>query len=411
MRAHLVSATLALALAPACGETAPSVPSGRLQIATAPLHLASIVDADYGIAVFNGAGQLVWRNPSVRSTQYGDGRGSIAYVGPCDASAGVSRNRVELTVNAVYDSVNPAEPLAAGAWSNPTANGPIVREVDCVENQDARVAFDLTIMRAADQGFFDIGVQFSDVFCSAKVDCKDALLHDASGQRAPTVVMTFACTSGQGAPTWLHYSDVALDCGGTTTWLDPSVGPGQVGAHPPTLFQVATYRGQEGFADLDKCYWNLALGVNLGADARNCSLRAYATASEAAFSATGETPSDSVYPFIAFELPLTDAAGAFTCAQHPLNGTPGGVSTGYTSPRGTRFTHQWQCADDAEITSNKIVCDGLSVGTTAPATFTQSPGGVTFSVDGLASPLIKLPGSRRVAGCCANPCPGCSRPE
>lgn len=404
--------TLPLALATlacygaACGQSPASAPTGRLAIATAPLHLTSIVDAEYDLAVYNGLGALVWKRDGLRSRAFGDGRGALSYVGPCDASPGASSNRVELSLVAIWDG---PDRVPASAWSNPTDAGPLVRTVECVENADVAVTFDLTIVRAAGQGFFDIGVTFSDIFCSAKVDCKDAFLHDGLGARAPTVLMTFACTSGRGAPTWLHYSDVALKCGDTTTWLDPSVGPGQVGGHPPTLFQVATYRGQEAFEDLDKCYWNMALGLNLGASARGCSLVAYATASDADFDATGATPEGTVYPYIAFEVPLTDPdSGAFVCAQHPLGGTPAGVSIGYTDTLGTRFTHAWQCSDTAAIEPRGITCDGLAVGTNEPATFTQSPGGVTFAVDGRASPLVKLPPNRRLAGCCANPCPGCA---
>ena len=388
----------------ACGREGEG-PSGNVKIATSALELTGVVDAEYTLAVYNGAGALVWRKDGLRASRYGAPDGSLAYVGTCDASAGVANNRVELTMTALFDS---AGPIAPTRWQNPTAAGPLVREIDCVENTDSAVLFDLTIMRPAEQGFFDIGVTFDDIFCSAKIDCKDELLHNGAGDRAATVVMTLACTSGEGQPTWMHYSDVALKCGDVTTWLDPSVGPGQTGPRAPSLFQVATYRGQEAFADLDKCYWNMALGVNLGPDAANCSLVAYATASDAAFDDEGATPANSTYPYIAYEVALTDGAGQYTCGQHPLNGTPAGVTTGYTSPRGTRFPHQWECADDTTISDSRVMCDGLAVGDAGPATFTQSPGGVTFAVGELKSPLMKLTGDRRLSDCCANPCPGCS---
>ncbi|MFO0749934.1 MAG: hypothetical protein U1F43_30340 [Myxococcota bacterium] len=394
----------------ACGRDPSGAPQalGRLHIATAPLQLTTVSDAEYALAVFNGQGDLVWRLDGLRASRYGAASGALSYVGSCDASSDAATNRVELRMTALFDGPDGSHRLPDDGWQNPTAEGPIVRQVECKADADVAVDFDLTILRPAGQGFFDIGVTFADVFCSAKVDCKDALLSDpASGERAATVVMTLACTSGKGEPTWLHYSDVALKCGDVTTWLDPSVGPGQVGGRLPTLFQVATYRGQEALPDLDKCYWNMALGVNLGAAAADCSLTAYATASSAAFDAEGATPPGSVYPYIAFELPLTDDSGHFTCSQHPLNGTPAGVATDYTGELGTRFPYQWECDDATAITTSRVLCSGLSVGATGPATFTQSPGGVTFAVGALKSPLLKLGGERRIGSCCANPCPAC----
>ena len=385
----------------ACGrDDGADGPRGRLAIDTSPLALAGITDAEYSLAVYNGAGQRVWSADHLRSSRYGDGRGALAYVGTCDASPGVTNNRVELTVTALFDG---ARTLGPDEWQDPTADGPLVKMVDCVADADVAVRFDLTILRPASQGFFDVGVTFADVFCSAKVDCQDALLHD-DGVRAPTVVMTLACTSGEGAPTWLHYSDVALQCGDKTTWLDPTVGPGQTGARPPTLFQVATYRDVEDLPTLDKCYWNLALGMNLGTESKDCKLLAYASASDQAWA--GESPEGTVYPYIAFEVPLTDGTGAFTCGSHPLDGAPAGVRSGYT--RGSGFPHQWRCGDAAPTDEGGVTCSGLAVGADGPATFTQTPGGVTFTVDGKSSSLLGLAGHLRVRDCCANPCPDCA---
>ena len=69
-----------------------------------------------------------------------------------------------------------------------------------IENTDVAVQFDITMARQADQGFFDVAVQFKDIFCSAKLDCQNAdgsdleLLHTPAGARDMTVVLGFACT-------------------------------------------------------------------------------------------------------------------------------------------------------------------------------------------------------------------------
>ncbi len=394
-----------VSLLAACGRDGEvdNGPQGRLSVKTSALTLEGVVDAEYTLAVYNADDQLVWEKAGVKASRYGAPGGSLSYIGTCDADSNL--NRVELTMTALYDT--PTHQIPANRWQNPTAFGPLVREVECVENADAFVEFDLTIMRPAEQGFFDIGVTFSDIFCSAKVDCKDELLHNAEGERDATVVMALACTSGEGDPTWLHYSDVALKCGDVVTWLDPSVGPGQVGGQGTSIFEVATYRGQEALPDVDKCYWNMAIGLNLGADAEDCSLIAYATASHEAFGAEGATPENAVYPYVAFEVPLTGGTGEFICGSHPLNGSPVGVTTGYTENNGTRFPYEWECDETTTITNERVLCSGSVLAGTGAVAFTQSPGGVRFSVGDRATELIGLSGNRRLKGCCSNPCPDC----
>jgi hypothetical protein len=374
----------------------------ELAISVSALTLVPVLDADYKLAVRNGQGQLVWERDHLRSITFGDGAGSLAYIGTCDASS--NDNVVELWVNDLYSA--PGVPLAAGSWRNPTEAGPIRQTVRCVENADLRVAFDLTFMRSANQGFFDIGVQFSDVFCSAKVDCVDALLHRPNGARGPTVNVAFACTAGE-EETWLHYSDVAAVCGTRTTWLDPHVGPGQVGAQGPGVYQLATYRGREQLGGYDKCYWNLGIGLDLGADTRDCKLVGYATASDASFGDGRRTPPGSVHPFVRFEVPLTGADGAFlaSCGEHRLDAPGSGVQSDYTEPSGTELAWEWACDEAATITESRLLC-GTQSGPEA-ASFVSTPGGVVFSLGAKRSPLMKLPAGLALDGCCGNPCPGC----
>jgi hypothetical protein len=75
-------------------------------------------------------------------------------------------------------------------------------------------------------------------------------------------------------------NDVHIACAdGTSVWVSPGGNegePGNMGAHPPQLFQTAAYWGREGFGAYDKCYWNVALGLDqLGP---SCVLEAGATA-------------------------------------------------------------------------------------------------------------------------------------
>lgn len=387
----------------ACGVAPRDEGGGNLRIDVSALTLVPVLDADYHLAVRNGAGQLVWEKDHLRASSFGNRAGALSYVGPCDASS--NDNVVELWVNELYSA--PGVPLAAGSWRNPTTSGPLRQVVTCVENRDAAVIFDLTIMRDANQGFFDIGVQFSDIFCSAKVHCVDALLHRPTGERGPTVNVAFACTAGD-EPTWLHYSDVGIVCGATTTWLDPHVGPGQVGAQSTGIYEFATYRGREQLGAYDKCYWNLAIGLDLGANTAGCKLVGYATASDAPFGEGRRTPPNTVYPFVRFEVPLTDSGGKFlaSCGEHKLNATDSQVTTDYTAPSGSDFAWEWECDAATTISEHRMLCAGQSG--PAAASFVSTPGGVVFGVGSAKSPLMKLPAGLELEGCCGNPCPGCN---
>lgn len=98
------SALVAVSLSCACAAGAPSAPTGRVAIAVAPLNLSGISDADYTLEVTNGAagaGDTVWTK-AVTSQRYGDGAGSLSYVGTCDAQTGV--NTVRLTLTALHDA-------------------------------------------------------------------------------------------------------------------------------------------------------------------------------------------------------------------------------------------------------------------------------------------------------------------
>ncbi|PKN55397.1 MAG: hypothetical protein CVU56_21505 [Deltaproteobacteria bacterium HGW-Deltaproteobacteria-14] len=308
----------------------------------AALNLVGVGDVVWDLQVTNGVAtpQTVWQQ-RITSSQYGDSAGSASYVGPCDADVSAASNGIcggttcsapatrlgdSCTVNAdcnanentvsvwvvgVYDAdvsaadaggFNTAVSTSAGAvpFQNPTwldvnENGirdevsgvedtitPLTRVFACRENQDVFVQFDVALMRPAQQGFFDIAVNFNNIFCSAKFDCayetqaeassgaclgtgfcdtandyyaKDYptvntdnscgadtdcylrtdinLLHNATG-RSKTMVLGFACTAGADSnsldnkTTELYLDDLAFTCGSDTFWVNTANHTGSV---------------------------------------------------------------------------------------------------------------------------------------------------------------------------------------
>jgi hypothetical protein len=233
----------------ACGEDASTSrePSARVAIEVRPLTLTGIADASYTISVVNDDDEPVWAT-TITSVQFGDGAGSLSYVGACDASS--SPNTVSLVLESLSDA---GGPIPVDEYVNPTVPVPLTQSVDCVENADTLVVFNIAIIRDANQGFFDIAINFDDIFCSAKVDCRDAdgdpllFLHDpGTGERAGSMIIALACTAGIAQDTHLYMSDVTISCDDDISYvLDPSEGPGNIGALPPLVFQHATYIGTE----------------------------------------------------------------------------------------------------------------------------------------------------------------------
>jgi len=266
-----------------CAGHEPATPTGaRLSVAVAPLALPDLSDACYDLTVTNGAaggGDGVWSKQAVCADEYGDGVGDITYVGTCDASGGGAAGRVNSVILSIADlwtsgnhTSAPGGYLDRATYQNPCGSaantdgfGPCVREIRCHENEDARVAFDITVLRGATQGFFDVAVAFEDVFCSAKFDCgpvgapKD-ILFAADGERHDTAVLAFACTAGPGAPaTHLYMQDIVIACNGVTVaTLDPSVddpgrpGPGNQRAPAGTVADADSVQARPARSDTSK---------------------------------------------------------------------------------------------------------------------------------------------------------------
>jgi len=211
---------------PAAREGGPGI-----EVKVAPLTLPGIARACYDVLVQNGLGETVWARgvfgqqwpedtTTLCSTQFGNGAGGdISYVGPCDADQ--PSHTVTLSVDGLYD----VSGNDIGEYVNPCPpNTPCTLPVLCAENADTPVTFNFTIMRAANQGFFDVAVNFDNIFCSAKVDCTydtegtepiELLFDPATGERIQTAVVGFACTAGPGtdASTTLMMNDLRVTCG------------------------------------------------------------------------------------------------------------------------------------------------------------------------------------------------------
>ncbi|PKN59193.1 MAG: hypothetical protein CVU56_01565 [Deltaproteobacteria bacterium HGW-Deltaproteobacteria-14] len=343
-RRRLIPALSALAVLGACAADV-GAPSSSLTITVAPLSYPGITNATYDLEVRNASNQVVFAR-SIDSLGYGGGDGSASYVGTCDASDDANPNKVYLTLTGLYAGAGGATEIPASSYDNP---GELSRSAVCLPNADVPVTFDLTLARQANQGFFDIAVAFSNVFCSAKLDCVDQdgapllLLHDGDGARARTVVLGLACTAdtADDGATWLYRDPVVVTCAAGTATVDPAAGPGNLtegagvtstGTAP--LFGAAVYQGTEQLG-FNKRYWNVLLGLN--PTAAGCTVTTSATASPDEL-VGGVSPAGTSWPYITWDVDVTaPTTAALTCTTHPVNGAAphDGVATAYTDLDGT----------------------------------------------------------------------------
>jgi hypothetical protein len=362
----------------ACADNA-TRPTDSLELRLGAVTYPGAKDVCYSFAIANGQDQLVvGRGPShvdpdrqdgtfasalfggdlyfthgasyaadtaaICSSRYGNGTGGLTYVAPCDASsAETATHTVTLWLDTVFLGNNQTNQATAGVdYQDPCPDGCQVTAT-CRPNADTPVTFNLTILRSANQGFFDIAVNFEDIFCSAKLDTcygtnpdTDAirLLHGTSGDREPTAVLALACTEGGGTAsnnTYLHTGNVVVTCGTnptTTTTLDLATitRPGNQTAI--NGLRWAVFHGSESLSGpsgpWNKEYFNVAI-TGFGP---NCSVAWRATAShdEMADLANVDPTSFTSYPVITFGPEPVTAAG-WLCTQNPLNDDESSVVT------------------------------------------------------------------------------------
>ena len=480
MRATPLAALLVVGLL-GCGDQPPPTASGPpLQIAVAALGLQGVGDVVWDLEVVNGAStpEVVWQR-RITSTGYGDGAGSASLVGTCDAGAGVADNTVRVWVVGVYpgavaagDAGTFARGEATGAgtvqatslpFQNPTALGPLERDVTCTANADNAVRFDVTVARPAVQGFFDVAVTFDDVFCSAKFDCcRDtdnngcaangsediALLFDADGARARTFVLALACTAGPGGSTSteLYMDAVAIDCdvtsNDTTFAPDLLVAPasaspgnpctaGAVAGCPSViaapgvdadsfLYQVAVYLGAEdllsGGVSAKKVYWNLAFGVEPGISA--CALRTRATVDDAANDndavVDGIIAPGVVYPYLRWDVDLGSCGSEGLVFDDPN----ASVTAAYTSadPNGSALGFDYHFGDGVAAgafpsLTDLAVSDAALVPSFAPDVFaydvvvSSDTSAITFTPSAPAGYTLTVQGAPVASGAASQPIP------
>jgi len=421
--AHGHLAGLAIVALVACTERPTVGEAARVEVAVAALDLPGVTNAVYTITVRNESGEIVWTRQA-DADGYGDGAGGLSLVGPCDADDdpnddGDATNTVELVLDSLLAQ---SAPLTAGVdYVNPApAGSPLSRPVVCEANADTLASYDLTVVRRAQQGFFDVAVSFSDVFCSAKLDCRDALLHNDDGVRDTTVILALACTGGAGTDTHLYLDPIDIDCGVDGALSILPTGPkGNQGPVAPWVFEHALYYGVEqlesGGESLSKVYWNVAIGVDEEAldAAVACTLEAAGTASPARFT-DGVSPAGATWPEITWDVELK-AAGSptLTCTSHALGGAGGDVVIGYQTDRAYPYELVSDLANggagatagDSGASTPPSWVTGPDLGTLAYATTlnvsleaADVEGGVTYSSPDLPSWLSLHPTTGALTG-------------
>lgn len=437
MKRNLALLLWCCGVAAGCSANEPAAsgdaPGERFAIQIAPLTLAGVTDACYALTIIKGAdpdtGTTVVTKDHVCAGQYGDHAGAISFVGACDASGdGVSSVRLVME-DLCQGGPCPAAPgggtsIPTAEWRNPCA-GPsgCVQRATCRANADEAVRFDITVARAAHQGFFDVAVNFADVFCSGKLDCESAdhgpleLLFDPeTGKRAQTAVVAWACTAGPAAETWLYYDNVVIRCyDGDDVLLgewpyDPSLGPGNTGpGSAPFIFQTATYRTFE--ATNGVVSWNMAFGLRPGSMPGRCVLSARGTASDGEL-ADNATVDGAIYPFVQWEVELSSAAGALSCTAHALDKPGSGVTTQYTRNGPRTFTHAMGGGGGGGQPTmrslGRSTCTATIAAVAGDASFGVQPEGITARVGGEQSPFYTLAAGLTLDGCCGDPC--CTEP-
>jgi len=323
MRKFMKYATVPMSIAAlsACADQSagPTGPQGSIELNVAPLNLPGITNASYDLWVTGNSGDQIWREDGITADQYGDGSGAVTYIGTCDAQDGT--HTVHLKMNTLTDASTP-DLFAAGEAVNPC---PVDCSLTapCVENSDTAVTYNLAIMRDADQGFFDIAVNFEDVFCSAKVDCQAELLHNGAGVRSPTAVIGFACTTG--STTTNLYVKYASDSvpGGIDESIDGNSSAG-----------YAIYKDKEdiGGTNFVKGFWNAAILLN---SSGNTVISGRATASQNALP-TGGAQKFNSYPVITFNVPVPASCSGWTGPKQ-LDVAGSGVATQYFADPAAEF--------------------------------------------------------------------------
>jgi hypothetical protein len=318
-----------------CGGSDPGVPvsgaRGELGTVVAALTHGSVARACWTLSVTNQAGDRVWSVPTCGG-ELGDDPAGFSYVGVCDASS------PEHTVTLVLDELRSPSGavIPPSEYSNPcAAPGDCVRKVTCEADADVMADFNVVLLLNGEAGFIDTTVDIEEQRCSAKLECFDALLVDPhrpndppGSARGKTAVLSVTCETAECS--WLYVDDVVVTCSRGSATLDLSA----VGAHggplPFTqtdtiLFYAEAYR----FASASLgTHLGVALGLTGESDCRLSFALSVPPGGGRFFDKT--TPEIARYPYIRWDIPLSDDRGRQICSSHRL-GTPG-VEAAYAGP-------------------------------------------------------------------------------
>jgi len=334
------------------------------------------VDLTIAALTFDGVGDALWdlriatagaatiAETRVSSARFGDGAGSLTFVGPCDASADANPNSVEVRLIGLY--ADPVTDIGAHGSAAPAGAlsaqlpGRLTQEVICEANSDHPLRFDVTILRPAQQGFVDIAVNFNDLHCSAKYDCgaEDLLFDGAS--RSTTHILGFVCLGSDTAPT-LYLDAIDIDCGvAGSVSLDPApAADGNQGAvaigDDRGLFQWAVFRGQESTGTAHRSYWNVALGVD---ELTGCTVSTRGAADRSDVLGDGVIPAGTVYPYVSWSVPLDGCTDNQPLTFTAVGEDPAPVTVTYTETTGAGLAFAFRFPSDPTPTCDDGVQNG-----------------------------------------------------
>lgn len=200
--------------------------------------------------------------------------------------------------------------------------------LNCNNSESNPVVFTFQFIGQAGQGFFDMVLGASAVFCSAKLDCTDnqdgaASFFPASSEAG--LVLGFVCRVAADTEPVLHLDDLVIDCGAAG---GAAVSPAQAGnlpdgrvADPGDLVDRATvFRGEQALdAGERQLFWNVAVGLNTAALEASCTLTTRGTVTDGDGVPVGA-------PWVAWDVPLTAGsagAPALACGSHAIFGGDG----------------------------------------------------------------------------------------
>ena len=269
------------------------------------LSAGEVRDAVYDLLVQQAHGDsvVVWQQ-RITSSKFGDAAGNASYVGPCFPERGgsdPSPHTLTLGIVGLYGRKLPNQVGHHGdeAPPDPLAYwpvGPIARTVNCLENEDVFVQFDLTLARVVREGE-RVLAGVAGLVCEPSWSCAP----DAPD--APTLGLD--CRGAAGRDPGVYLAELGLRCGdGPVAPLDSTA------AHAPFALTP------EG--DGVHLAWRLTPTLDAARLAEGpCILEARVTV-DAATSDTlhhrrlitdGALPAGAVQPFFTWSVPVADAAG------------------------------------------------------------------------------------------------------